>query len=102
MTLKIKSETVDEEFCVENKISFPKFMITETNNYNIRKVFSGFHLLPKATKEIKIEETNEFTINIFNRVCFPVWYIHVHFKVQKLFALWKPWVRGIRDEDLRL
>ena len=103
-----EGEFVEEEFYVENNISFPKFLIEETGHDNIYEEFSGFYilhnhdLLSMATQEIRIKETNESTKNICDQDYFPVWYVFVRFKLWKSFALWKPWARGIKDEDLRI
>lgn len=40
-----EGETFKQEVGVQNQISSPKFVITETNGYNVHKVFSGFYIL---------------------------------------------------------
>ena len=96
-----EGDPIEEEVVVENQKSFSNSLILRIGEHDVTNELSGFFIsheldfLSKATQEITPR-------NIIIRECFPIFYIYVRCKVWKLFVTWKPWIRGIMDEDSRL
>ena len=96
-----EGDPIEEEVVVENQRSFSNSLILRTGELDAANELSGFFIsheldfLSKATQEITPR-------NIIVRESLPIIYIHVRCKFLKLFVIWKPWIRGIMDEDLRL
>ena len=82
-------------------------MGTTISNYIVPNEISFFfitykHDTPsKYTREIKTEATSAYIGSMIDREC-SIFYVRVCFKSWELFGIWKPWVRGIMDEDSRL